>query len=246
MTCLMPWHPRNPLTTRWTAEERREINRAFSRGAFRFLDDLSTVRHGRVTFVDLRGFPFEARVTVDLTRVDLTDCNMQFGGIGGARVRLTRCLFGGARLWTTIGYDVRRCDFSAAHLKGADLRGTFRDCVFAGANLVGVRTVPGSRFIRCDFRGAKLRNLRLYDAVFDNCLWDGATIRTGSVAGSRFVGTRPTPEQLGDTILESDVPEELDREIAAEVAAESRRRAAAKGWRTRRRKRRSAAHPPTG
>ena len=139
-----------------------------------------------------------------------------------------------------LGYDVRQCDFTAAFMKRADLRGVFRNCSFAGANLIGARTTPGSRFVRCDFRGAWLRNLAWTDAVFENCLWQGATIGTGSVAGSKFVGTRPTVEQFGDTILESDVSEELERQIVAEVEAEFRRRAAEKGLRTKRTKRRGA------
>ena len=226
------WSPDNPLTTRWTDAEQKRINRDFGRRAFRFLDDLPRVRHGVVDYVDLRGFPFTSEIGTDLTRVDFTDCNMQFGGIG-RQIRLTQCRFVGARLWAVIGYDVRGCDFTAAHMKNADLRGKFRDCVFADANLVGAQSDPESRFLRCDFSRARLRNVRWYDVVFTRCNWEGAKFGTGSVAGSRFVGTRPTPEQFGETILGSDISKKLMAEIKAEVEAEFRRRAAEKGRRTR-------------
>src|SRR5215217_3873071 len=88
------WNPRSELTTRWTPAERKAINRSFSHRAFRFLDELPTVTHGGVKYVDLRGFPFESQITADLKRVDFSDCDMQAGG-AGSMIRLTECLFRG-------------------------------------------------------------------------------------------------------------------------------------------------------
>ena len=211
------WNPHSELAIRWDARERGRIDRAFASGAFP--KDLPTVVHGGTRYTDLRGFPFHSEILVDLTRVDLSDCNMQYGGIG-REIRISNCLFNGARLWTTLGYDVRQCDFSNAQMKGADLRGVFRRCKFPQANLVGVKNLAGvSRFVRCDFRGAKLRNAELRDTVFDHCLWEGATIGSGSFVGSRFLGERPSAQQFGQAILETDVDEGLAKEIEAEVAA---------------------------
>lgn len=226
------WNERSPLTTRWTPAERKRINRSLARAAYRFLEDLPYVTHDGRRYVDLRGFPFESHFLTDLKRVDFSDSNMQQGGVG-REIHVSDCIFRGARLWTTIGYVVRRCDFTGAHMKGVDLRGTFRQCNFAGANLVGARCVPETRFLRCDFRSAKLRNWDFTDAVFNRCQWEGAKIDTGSVAGSRFIGTRPTKKQLGDTIMESDVDEAMEAEILAEVAAEIRRQRAAQRARKR-------------
>jgi hypothetical protein len=51
---------------------RRDTIQTFSRGALRFPNDLPTLRHRAVEYVDLRGLSFSARVMANLKRVDLT------------------------------------------------------------------------------------------------------------------------------------------------------------------------------
>ena len=220
------WSPRSLLTMRWTPAERKRINRAFAMG--RMPEDLPTVTHDGSTYLDLRGFPLESSILVSLRRVDLSDCNMVRSGVH-RKVRLADCLFRGARLWATIGYDVRRCDFSHAQGKGAELRGSFRDCTFADANLTAVKSTPGSKFVRCDFSGARLRGAEMNDVEFDQCRWEGAMFGgMACLVDSRFVGTHPSPEQLGDALLddphEKRLQAEVERELARRGNARLRRR----------------------
>jgi uncharacterized protein YjbI with pentapeptide repeats len=212
---------KNKLIKRWSQSDRRRINNAI--GGRQMPQDLPIVEYDGQSYVDLRGFIFDDVIMIDLDHFDLSYCDMRHGG-PGKKIRIFDCLFVGATIWSAMGWDVKRCDFTRASLKSVNLAGHYEDCCFRDANLVNAQGYAAESFVRCDFRGAKLCKAHLMDVTFDHCRWEGATFGSGSLAGSRFIGTRPTTEQLSNTIMEDDVDDELAREIEHEVEEDLRRR----------------------
>jgi uncharacterized protein YjbI with pentapeptide repeats len=178
------------LKGRWTKTPVREAAALFAGRPLGL--DLSSTLVGTVevdgrAYLDLRGFPFqEPFLEVALDRVDLSGC--VFGGSAGfARVTAADCRLVGARL------------------EGA-VSGTFTGCRFDGCTFDRPLGIPGTRFIRCSFDGARFRGGDLNGSTFEDCSlrdckmsrtefrdcqfagcdFTGVDLRQGSLAGAVF------------------------------------------------------------
>lgn len=177
-----------------------------------------------IEYIDLRGvFPARIIRNREMIRWDWTYADLRHANFGGKRQRSVECLFRSATLWLNVGDEFERCDFAKANLKGATLFGLYNDCTFRDANMVSVNFDSQSRIVRCDFRGAKLRKASMNNAVFEACMWESATFGGGVAVDTKFLGTRPTSEQLGETPLVSDLTPEQEAEIERQVDEEMRR-----------------------
>lgn len=197
---------RATMRSRWSKSQICDINKQLKRGRLKSLPFPPIVVDGQ-SVADLRGIAITtAFVRGKYDRVDFSYCIAGAAeGLGGVlqQCEFIGCRFVGSQLWTNLGDKLIRCDLTEANLKGAWLRGRFEECSFRAANLVSVDGGT-EKFIRCDFTDAKMRKATLYDCVFDYCIWKGASFGSGSLAGSTFLGTRPTEAQLGDTIMDND------------------------------------------
>jgi uncharacterized protein YjbI with pentapeptide repeats len=106
-----------------------------------------------------------------------------------------------------LGSYLERVDWTRSHIRDVSFRAatlvdarfdqaTFVDCEFRFADLshreldMDLARCPGTRFERCDFRGANLDGLRLNNTVFDRC---------------RFLGVRGRPKLEGPcTLIDPD------------------------------------------
>lgn len=196
------------LKKRWNEEHFLEITEALVNCAgIPTIGCASMYQRGEVSYLDLRGasilkFVMDAR----FSNVDLSFCKNV--GIGGANhTKLSDCRLVNVNFSEcVVAVDAINCDFSKCVFH--DLFGTYENCLFIDAKFSRVSSVNVS-FVRCDFRGANMRMVHLKNSTFNNCLWDDCKLGFGSFCGSTFIGTMPTPEQLGDFLME-DVVVQLD------------------------------------
>lgn len=150
--------------------------------------------------VDMRGLTLVIELnSVRFEHVDFS--SMRFASAGSLLfVDCRDCLFDHADLRShNVNGEFRGCSFKSARLGSIARR--FEECDFQGADLVGA-VASQVIFDRCSFRGSVLRRANLYDCVFINCDWTDASFARGSIAGSRFEGTAPALDQLGNTIVD--------------------------------------------
>lgn len=196
------------LKKRWNEEHFLSITKALVNCAgIPTIDCAFMYQRGEVSYLDLRGasileFVKDARIS----NVDLSFCKNE--GIGGGNhTKLNDCCLVNVNFNGKVAaMDAVNCDFSKCVFK--EFFGNYENCMFIEANFTRVNSVEVS-FIRCDFRGANMRMVHFLDSTFDNCLWDDCKLGIGSFCGSTFIGTMPTPEQLGDVLME-DVVVQLD------------------------------------
>lgn len=156
-------------------------------------------------YLDLRGVAIQKFLLhATISNIDLSFCLPK--GIGGENYTILRnCRFAKVDFSEAVlAVEAYSCDFNSARFE--DIFGRFEDCSFIVANLNRVRGV-GLRFHRCDFSGANLFNAQLYKTIFDNCIWESCKLGQGSFAESTFIGTMPSKEQLGETIMDDVILE---------------------------------------
>lgn len=100
----------------------------------------------------------------------------------------TNCRFDGVKLdGRFITKIFKHCSFQKAILKNAAFGERFEDCDFTGSNVSYTKGTDVS-FIRCQFSDANFRGAHLMYCKFEECLFEGAKMNNGSLAGSRFLG----------------------------------------------------------
>jgi uncharacterized protein YjbI with pentapeptide repeats len=196
------------LRNRWSEEEILRVNQALAASRIGELELPRHIVNGR-EYVDLRGMMLIIPMRDNhFEQVDLSYC------VSGLSIgKVTQLLdttfedsrFVGARFddmncWV----KARRCVFDTArfHVLG-DI---FEECSFVNAKM-NERLVSDSRYIRCDFTNSDWRTTHALHHTFINCIWSGCKFGDGSFGWSRFVGTRPDPAMLGDTIMDDVVYE---------------------------------------
>jgi uncharacterized protein YjbI with pentapeptide repeats len=151
-------------------------------------------------YSDLRGVTIQKIIAnVAISNVDLSFSSLN--GVGGRNHTILRhCRFEKVDFsGSVLAVNASFCDFNSAKVK--EVFGHFEDCSFVNANLNRVLSVK-LHFYRCDFSKANMLNTHLFSTIFDNCKWDGCSLGKGSFAESTFIGTMPSNEQLGDTIMD--------------------------------------------
>jgi len=175
------------LRSRWTPAQTNIINERLAKGAIDAGTDLRGIR----LLNPVNGHTFK--------NVDFSFCTADVMG-QFLKVTLEGCGFCGAELGNTNFWaDASICDFSNARFHV--LNGRYEDCSFAGADLTKLNQ-RGLTFVRCDFRHANFRKATLVSCIFDHCTWGDNKFRSGSLCGSTFIGDRPSPVSLGNTMLD--------------------------------------------
>ena len=154
-------------------------------------------------YSDLRGVTIQNFIAnVAISNVDLSFSSLN--GVGGRiHTVLRHCRFAKVDFSESVlAVKAYFCDFNSVKIK--EVFGHFEDCSFVNANLNRVLSVD-LHFYRCDFSKANMLNTHLFSTIFDNCKWDGCKLGQGSFAESTFIGTMPSNEQLGDTIMDDVV-----------------------------------------
>lgn len=189
----------NALRARWPEDELAKIAEAVLSGRLDGIEADSIIVDG-VSYTDLRGIRIHDFVrSQTFERIDFSYSRIE--GIGGAEHTVLRsCRLCGIDLNEMIlATSSTDCDLSYA--KFHSLSGTYTDCKFIESNLSRVQA-SGVQFIHCDFTNANLYHTHALRCEFENCIWDGCKLGLGSFAYSRFRGTMPTQEQLGETIMD--------------------------------------------
>lgn len=105
---------------------------------------------------------------------------------------------------TNLGEKILRCSFVRAKFSHTTFRGEFVDCDFTKCDLS--YSLGGQlKFVRCNFSEAKFVGARFQHSVFENCTWTGAKIGNAAFSRGKFIGGRPSPEQLTDAMYPSAV-----------------------------------------
>jgi uncharacterized protein YjbI with pentapeptide repeats len=119
--------------------------------------------------------------------------------------KIIDCRFVGARL-DEINFRVfaHYCVFD--HAKFHVFGRCFDYCTFENAKMSKM-LVTYSTYTHCDFKNSDWRNTHALGHTFINCNWAGCKFGGGSFGSSRFVGTRPDPRTLGDTLMDDVVYE---------------------------------------
>jgi uncharacterized protein YjbI with pentapeptide repeats len=186
------------LRSRWSGAQIESINRLLATGNVETII-APTLPVGGIAMRDLRGIKIVEPIDgVVLRRIDFSYCTT---GAAGSIISpcLEECAFVGADLReTNIGNRVVRCDFSDAGFHV--LYGIYENCRFHGADLVGAK---GSKlvFTGCDFTEANWRKATILRSRFDHCIWDRCRFRSGSFGFCHFIGGRPDPAALGNTMV---------------------------------------------
>jgi uncharacterized protein YjbI with pentapeptide repeats len=192
------------LRRRWTPEDIERINDSLSRGEIDAVSGLMSMPDGVMR--DLRGLLLtKPIVDQPLANLDLSYSLIPEGtvDVGSLGTQLTNCRFVGADLEAgNVVLSADGCDFSFCRFR--TLMGTFKECIFRNANLskVNVRNIE---FIRCDFTAANMLHFHALHGVFDRCEWKATRLGRGSFASARFLGSWPTADQLGNTIMDDAV-----------------------------------------
>ncbi|PQO46695.1 pentapeptide repeat-containing protein [Blastopirellula marina] len=186
------------LQNRWTPHDSEAaIHWLLGKGAAPF----TRLADGRE---DLRGLTITQFIkNVSLKNIDFSGAaTVGFGQFGMCMI--AGCRFSNATLTTNLGHRFQDCDFTAAKMSGAVMRGEFADCNFSSANLTGVRGGQ-VQFVRCVFSQANLRKATLTHCSFTECEFEGCKFGSGSLSYSKFVSSPIEPESLGNTLLEKVV-----------------------------------------
>lgn len=211
------------LKNRWTSKQIKEISYDLERG--RLPKHAKRLEFEGVSYVDLRGIAIselDAINVMSMDHWDLSYSDLGHGWMRSFKQSAKSCRFIGVALDGNVGYNFADCDFSQAKLN-ADLRGRFERCLFRETRLKHMPFSSGRSFIACDFTNADLRGSDLNDAVFENCIWDGTKFGGGSANRTKWIGTRPTERQLGDTWIMTQEEMDREREIERQVQEQLRR-----------------------
>lgn len=181
------------LRERWGPDQTTAVAAQFlaasrTRGQPDFESPFGTTEQG---LLDLRGLTLHQSVRYATVRgADFSGA--VFAASTVSESELERCRFDRCDLrGRFVGRRFTGCSFVGARLQQARLGAVFTECDFTKANLSG-SVASGVRFERCDFTRARLGSIMWTQrCVFDQCVFDGLISCSGSVAGSRFIGTRP-------------------------------------------------------
>lgn len=188
------------LCSRWSQEDLTKIQRLLLAGRIEEAG-LAKVRGDGEDYLDLRGLILEQFVKgIQIDHIDFSFLSTAKAGQFGFST-LDCCLFVAADFHSNLGNRFIRCDFSRAKLQRSVLRGSFEQCIFVNANLSSV-LANTCRFVECSFVQTNLKQANFYDCAFDRCDFTDCKFGGGSLAGSRFITSRPTESELGDTFLE--------------------------------------------
>lgn len=188
------------LRSRWNAELTADVNRALVSRRLDCDDRIGWVEWAARRYRDLRGISITERI-LDLTldSIDLSCCTLDGAGQFD-HTRFENCRFIDSKLTTNFGDIAVKCDFSGATFGNA-LRGEYTECRFEGAKF-GKVTGREKLFTRCDFTNADWRQAVLLYSTFDHCVWKACVYGFGSFCWSKFIGTRPDENALGDTMMD--------------------------------------------
>ncbi len=153
-------------------------------------------------FADFRGFPLK----VQLSRMAISDVDFSHsicllaGALNNCSVMRSR--FSGAKFdGRFVGVLFEDCDFERVSLKNAALgSASFLNCNFSGANMIDVMA-RGAFFAKCSFDRANMKKAVLLACTFNECTFDGTEFHNGSLVGCKFIGNRPSDDQLGNTMI---------------------------------------------
>lgn len=105
------------------------------------------------------------------------------------------CKLDGAVMESNLGKHMERCSVVGARFRRSVMTGAFIDCDFTACDLS--RSMGSElKFVRCVFKDAKLAAAAFEYSLFDNCTWEGAKFGAAGLTKARFIGTRPSDEQL--------------------------------------------------
>ncbi|RQR88888.1 MULTISPECIES: pentapeptide repeat-containing protein [unclassified Burkholderia] len=151
---------------------------------------------------DFRGFPLK----VQLSRVAINDVDFSYsicllaGSLNNCNVRRSK-FFGANFDGRFFGALFEDCDFEKASLKSTALgSASFLNCSFSGAKLIDAMG-RGAIFEKCSFDRANMRKAVLLGCTFNECTFEGAGFHNGSLVGCKFIGNRPSDNQLGNTMI---------------------------------------------
>lgn len=152
-------------------------------------------------FRDLRGLSISAILGyITLADIDFTGAlTERFGQFGSCRV--SQCRFRFSEISTNFGKEFTACDLTKANLSGATLRGSFKECDFASANLSS-SMAKELRFVRCNFSGVNLRKAHLLHSHFEDCVFGENKFGSGSLAFSKFIRSPLDTSCAGNTIMD--------------------------------------------
>jgi uncharacterized protein YjbI with pentapeptide repeats len=167
---------------------------------------LGVLEFGGRKYLDLRGFNLSLPLrNVKIENLDLSYLTISLAGqLSFATLRNCRLI--GIDFHSNMGSHFVDADFTKSRLQRSRLRGIFEQCNFSESNMSSAEA-NGSSFIKCNFTNANLKKANLYSCTFSHCEFNGTYFGGGSLADSRFLGTRPTDVDLGDTIMDGSVTE---------------------------------------
>ncbi|MBK7144298.1 MAG: pentapeptide repeat-containing protein [Xanthomonadales bacterium] len=195
------------LKSRWTAQALSDADRAFAKmdpvaayqgkqPPYPFVSPFGT----HEDYADFRCLPLGAiPANRTIERADLTGATDARGG--QLCCALIECRVDRASMETNLGEKrIHRCSFVRTKFTHSTLRGEFVDCDFSCCDL---SYSGGSqlKFVRCNFANAKFVGARFQHSYFENCTWDGAKIANAAFGHGRFIGGRPSAEQLADAMV---------------------------------------------
>ncbi len=191
---------RNLLRARWSRLQINEINEALYRGSLSGVD-LPRIALEGVEYIDLRGIELTRQLRdCRFEHLDLSFCTIGDGGGQFLNVMLENCRFVQADCdCIPMNISANRCVFDRAKLH--QFGGRLIQCTFRRARM-GEHLRPNSMYIRCDFTEVDWRMSHALRHVFDRCVWNGGRFGGGSFAQSQFIGTRPDPAAMEDTIMD--------------------------------------------
>jgi uncharacterized protein YjbI with pentapeptide repeats len=129
-----------------------------------------------------------------LEKVDLSGATDERGG-QLHECTMIDCKLDRVSMETNLGKHFERCSFLGARFSHSTWRGVFIECDFTRCDLS--RSLGSQlKFVRCVFKDAKLLSLRFHYSTFDNCIWEGAKFGAAGLNKPRFIGTKPSEEQL--------------------------------------------------
>lgn len=194
------------LKARWTPDALAVADRSFARmdpvaayqgrpPPYPFVSPFGEYE-GRTDFryLPLGAIPMYRRIE----RADLTGATDERNG--QLSCSLIDCRLDRASMETNLGDKlVQSTSFANAKFSHTSIRGDFVDCDFTQANLTYSRSGQG-KFLRCNFSDTKMKGGGFDFCLFDHCIWRGARLGNVAFPKCRFVGTRPSDEQLLDAM----------------------------------------------
>jgi uncharacterized protein YjbI with pentapeptide repeats len=200
------------IRNRWSNEVTEEINRSLSNdgdarspfGEYNGRQDLRGIRLNRALAREtVARSTRPPRALNDIPA--LAHLDFSFGVFEGegqlSDVHVVDCRFdkfGQGSNWRS---KFQACTFVGANMKRSQLLGEFVECDFESAKLSSSRAARATRFVRCNFRLADLRDAIWTQVLFEDCTFDEAVFGGGSLGGAKFLGCAPARAQLGDTLI---------------------------------------------